>query len=433
MTTKNPLEIPEILAQIGKHIPMWTPTAFEDYSFHPRDMFSCVLVSRNFRKTLLPILWYTFDERSMSTVPVDIIRKYTPYFRVHYNYGYRQQNYPTNNRESCTGLIELTIAWEYGFLDWNYTEYIKKNPGLRLLEGKFNAVHTDVFSNLRQLNHLRIHLEDKDQESHRQLLQPISNTLESLRISSDVGPLGLRGLVFPNLKELEPNLPHAQDLQDLLQGCPHLEAIIDDSSPMRCTHLIDCLKAEVCPALKSLRSNVYYDLVEDFAEVFESRSGLQDLQLHLVTSNARFVNAINHHASSLTRLSIQQMETGSIRVVPFVLKIIGICGRLKDVSVGGLNKAIDSLISKDNWRNVDALESLTLQGRTMSLHGNDIRMSKRVVTRSNLSELPINDWKRSPGTRTGLNTMYLISLFQIVQGFSSLRTVTVNTEVFKRV
>ncbi|KAF9933457.1 hypothetical protein BGZ65_004125, partial [Modicella reniformis] len=279
--TKNPLEIPEILTLVGMNLPIWHYSVVGIYLFQPKEMLSCLQVSHHFRNTLLPILWYTFDEKAMAKVPVDIIRKYTPYFRVHHNYGH-QQAYPTNNREPCTNLIQLTMSTRHDVLDRHDIAYINNNPGLRLLGGSYliqvNTVYADTFTNLRRLNHLDIQLESRNRQYHRELLQPISTTLTSLRLVGLKGPLGLRELVFPNLKELHPRLSHPQDMQDLLQGCPYLEAIIEDPLPPQITlHLIHCLKSGICPVLRNLRSNVYRDQMEDFSEMLENRSGLQML------------------------------------------------------------------------------------------------------------------------------------------------------------
>ncbi|KAF9929954.1 hypothetical protein BGZ65_005554 [Modicella reniformis] len=322
-------------------------------------------------------------------------------------------------------------------------KYINNNPGLRLLGEVYylqlETAYADAFSNLRRLNHLQIQLKDQNyQEYHRRLLEPVSTTLTSLRLVRLNGPLGLRGLVFPNLKRLEPVLCDPQGLQDLLQGCPNLEDFIGmgDSNPECTINLMNGLKSGACPTLKNLEFNVYHDQMEDFAEMLENRSGLQMLKLGVVSVNARFANAINHHASSLTCLSIRKLGSGLI--LPFILTIVGSCGQLKDVTVEAVkNEAIDLLMSRDNWENPDALESLALRGKPISLRGNDVDMSTRetiIIGIDEPLEPLIDGWKRSRGTKLDRQSReYLTALFQIAQGYSRLQTITINDVVYHKV
>ncbi|KAF9983483.1 hypothetical protein BGZ65_001744 [Modicella reniformis] len=422
--TKNPLEIPEILALVGMYIPMWQPVV-GGYSFHPQDMLSCTLVSHHFRITLLPILWYTFDEKASSAVPIENIRKYTPYFRHHFNYGYRK-DYPTHCREPCTRLTQLTIAVsQKGEHD---IEFIKSNPGLKRLECTENY-YSDAFTHLSQLEHLRY--QNMGNKSHQQSFQLISKNLKSLRLKSSIGKLGLEGLVFPNLKELSTDLCDLQDAMDLLHGCPNLESLesVESFSPRSLLNVTQALKSGACPVLRSMRLRALNGQEEDLAVMLKNRRGLTHLDLNVALVSVNLIEAIGCHASSLTHLAIR----GGIwapSTFSFLLEILSSRGHLKDVRIQGMtNEAIDPLITKMRWKNPDVLESLTLKSDTLILGGEQVK--------SEVFTMPSDDclgpWMLPPGKESRTpNLAFLKVLFKMAQGFSGLRTITINDVVYRK-
>ncbi|KAI8351845.1 hypothetical protein B0O80DRAFT_454872, partial [Mortierella sp. GBAus27b] len=258
MATTNPLDIPEILAQVGSYIRLWDQRKDGVYNFNPQDMLTCLLVSHHFRNTLLPIFWYTFDEKAMSHIPVDLVSKYTPHFRAYYNYGHRS-DIPDNQRGLSTGLTCLTIGNMHGDrLSLQHIELINSNPRLKYLEIKdwieSDSSYEGMFSHLNQLEYLEYSVQGpSDASLHKRLFRPISATLKVLHLGSINGRLDLEGVLFPNLKELYGNLNDLQDAEDLLKGCPNLETIGQFFViRMQPNVIVEALSTGLCPNLKAI-------------------------------------------------------------------------------------------------------------------------------------------------------------------------------------
>ena len=68
----NPLDIHKIIAMVGRMILLCHKTTYSDpfnptftsttTAFAPRDLFACIAFSRTWRRTLLPILWRSYDD-----------------------------------------------------------------------------------------------------------------------------------------------------------------------------------------------------------------------------------------------------------------------------------------------------------------------------------------------------------------------------------
>ncbi|KAK3822969.1 MAG: hypothetical protein J3Q66DRAFT_330521 [Benniella sp.] len=327
MAARNPLDVPEILALIGKYIPLWRrlDSQRQNYAFHPQDMLSCTQVSQLFRIVFLPILWYTFDEKAMRSVPHNVIRKYAPYFKAHFHYGSRS-DCSTDDRPLNTQLVHLSAVLKG---DGNpHVQLIKSNPGLKSLGvtcgPEFSIHYSDAFENLKQLQELRYRIVAPwHSGKHRELMRPISPTLEKLHISA-VGPpgLGLDGLIFPKMKELKVLLFSGQDGIDLLQGCPNLETLDSTTNSLI---LMKALETGACPALKNLKLDISDGAMTTIAAILESRIGLQSLELYVQSLDERLATAINCHAPSLTHLSIRRLGSTALwgpLTSPFLLRIL---------------------------------------------------------------------------------------------------------------
>ncbi|KAF9359870.1 hypothetical protein BGX34_008100 [Mortierella sp. NVP85] len=422
LMARNSLDIPEILAMVGKYVPLWESTGpyGRDYAFKPRDMLSCTLVSRHFRTIMLPILWYTFDESAMSAVPTDIIRKYTPFFRMHFGYGARI-DYPIDNRPLCTQLVRLstiTILYE-GY----HAEFIKSNPGLKALaavcDSRFGIRYSDVFQNLKQLEDLQVNSMGK---GLFQLLSSICPTVKKLDVTA-VLPTSLEGLVFPKLKELRASFNFPRDATDLLRGCPNVETL---SSSTQSPALIPALNTGACPVLKHLTLNIFEYTMETFAEVLESRIGFQSLELRVGSFNARLTTAINHHSQSLTRLSIRWLNP-TIRsvssVTPFIPQMLGTCGALKEVEMSVRDDVVMQLMTTGHWKNPNLVESLTMSSRK---GGTPLIENERMGG-------DVHGWRFLPGyVRRDHKDEYLKGLFEAAEEFSHLRTIKLDDVIYEK-
>lgn len=70
MEKENPLDIPEIHSLIASFLPIWEEGAFgkPKSKLTPRHLLSCTLVSRFWRRVLLPHLWALYSPELMDKV-----------------------------------------------------------------------------------------------------------------------------------------------------------------------------------------------------------------------------------------------------------------------------------------------------------------------------------------------------------------------------
>ncbi|KAF9359871.1 hypothetical protein BGX34_008101 [Mortierella sp. NVP85] len=427
MAARNPLDIPEILALVGKYIPLWRciDSQGRKYAFQPQDMVSCTQVSQLFRIVFLPILWYTFDEKAMRSVPHNVIQKYAPYFKAHFYYGFRS-DCSTDYRPLNTQLVHLSMSTKRARN--HHVQVIKSNPGLKSLGvtciPEFSLHYSDAFENLKQLKEFRYRiLAPHYLGKHQELMLPISPTLEKLHISVVRQRLGLDGLTFPKLKELKVGLSHSQDGIDLLQGSPNLETLVSTSNSFI---LVKALETGACPALKNLKLDISNGTKITLAAILESRIGLQTLELRVESFDERLATAINCHAPSLTRLSIRRLTSKALwgpSTSSFLLRILGTCGGLQDVKIGTAEDAVGLLLTMDHWKNPDVLENLL-----MGIAGENMRVDVNRETDEYL-----DGWKLPPGKTLGGHTeTFLKMVFEAAEGFCRLRTIILDGIVYKK-
>ncbi|KAF9917432.1 hypothetical protein BX616_001015 [Lobosporangium transversale] len=273
------LNIPEILELIGWFLPLWGVNHHGDNVLLPHNMLPCLSVSRNFRQTLLPIFWYTFDETAMSRVPLYLIKKYTPFIRAVYNFGARK-DYPLHDRIPLASLVLLsTTIKPIKGLSASVVQVIKSNPTLRSIswvhdfdqprtstkvneDGGLDMDDSTIFANAHQLERLCLmncHWDWYLLNIHRLrwLLQPITATLKCLTVKkapprNGISPLTEEGdgqideekedeekegdekysLFFPKLEEIHIPKIDLVDLRGIIspKGCPNLQILITGAS-----------------------------------------------------------------------------------------------------------------------------------------------------------------------------------------------------------
>ncbi|KAF9279830.1 hypothetical protein BGZ68_007668 [Mortierella alpina] len=83
MDRMNPLDLPEIITNVGRFLPLWK---YSDnlgfYDFNPAILLSCSLVSRTWHDALTPIIWYVYNGFVMRSIPKDVIVKNSRHFRI---------------------------------------------------------------------------------------------------------------------------------------------------------------------------------------------------------------------------------------------------------------------------------------------------------------------------------------------------------------
>ncbi|KAF9203895.1 hypothetical protein BGZ49_005912 [Haplosporangium sp. Z 27] len=230
----NPLEIPEIIAMVGQFIPISRKATYHDpfypnnfsttIVFSPKDLLACTLVSRTWRRILLPNLWRSYDGSMMRYVPLNVLQTNSVYFRS-FRDQYSQHH---SGPFFATNLRQLIISQHH---DWA-VPFLLSNPGLRsltwtglgrtILEKEFIALVG--LANLRELCLSNINLTGRQLG----LILCSSPRLLRLSLSSVEGIRELDGiLILFALEEISFGYVPAssQCLLQLLQYCPSLQKL----------------------------------------------------------------------------------------------------------------------------------------------------------------------------------------------------------------
>ncbi|KAF9559753.1 hypothetical protein EC968_006495 [Mortierella alpina] len=316
----NPLEIPEIIAMVGQTIPLCRRVMHCDFFnplialpitvFAPRDLLACTVVSRTWRRILLPILWRTYDGALMRYVPASVLRANSIYFRT-----FRDQfGYYHSGPFLTTVLSKLTVSQQH---DWA-VPLMLSNPALRHLTwtGLGKPFLNLEYSALAGLANLRDLCLSNWNLSGRQLAVIIcaSPRLRRLSLSCVDGALDLDGmLILFALEEISLGYIPAksQCLLDLVQFCPSLQRIsfLGTWVPEQERDLLS-LGSRIrssCPDLISIQFSAAYCFGTDgfnTLEDFEYAALAQSTQ-HL----SNFAAEISHLGYMLTDSLIDRFES----------------------------------------------------------------------------------------------------------------------------
>ncbi|KAK3805821.1 MAG: hypothetical protein J3Q66DRAFT_359782 [Benniella sp.] len=223
----NPLDLPEILTRVGQFLPLWNSE-----EFRPAVLLRCSLVSKSWRKTLLPILWFFYDSYRMLNVPSEILVKHSHYFRIVYNVVASFKG-PFH----CRNLIELSTV--YG-QEWS-RQLLADNPGLKRL--RWAGPHHSRIETLEQHQELSLELKALMKMENLNALDTFgfslgeglfvkvlmnnANRLSNLTLSTVEGLTSIEGLELPYLTELDIKFGGVDSpaLVDLVRCCPRLQRL----------------------------------------------------------------------------------------------------------------------------------------------------------------------------------------------------------------
>ncbi|KAF9905632.1 hypothetical protein BX616_000965 [Lobosporangium transversale] len=227
----TPLDLPEILTRICQFIPLWSGEGFHR-EFQPLSLLRCSEVSRAFRQTCLPILWFVYDGFRMRNVPAAILTKYSHLFRIISNTG------PFKGPFRCNNLIELSTV--YG-QEWS-RELLVTNPGLKRLVwgGPYHRrietleqqqeweLELKALMGLGNLDVLTTSGFSLGEGIFVKVLRNNASKLSNLQLSSAVeGVTSIEGLELPHLTELHIAFGGTESpaLVDLVRCCPRLQRL----------------------------------------------------------------------------------------------------------------------------------------------------------------------------------------------------------------
>ncbi|KAF9079387.1 hypothetical protein BGX23_004213, partial [Mortierella sp. AD031] len=184
----NPLELPEIIERVGYFLPLWVRERTErcaEMTFKSQTFQACILVSKLWYQTLLPILWAEYDAEAMVDIPAHILAHHHSHLRT-----FCMQRSQRALDVGCTRLVDLSLSVETGDLA-NLRRLIRSNPGLKTLawngpNGSELLEVTDL-ARLPHLEHLTLSRWDVSRGRFPKALLPVSGSLKTLRIGWVLG------------------------------------------------------------------------------------------------------------------------------------------------------------------------------------------------------------------------------------------------------
>lgn len=116
MSSTHPLELPEIITRVGHFLPLWgqeraTRTGRLKLIFLPKTYLTCLLVSKLWHDTLLPLLWSCYDAEAMEKVPLITLTRNCTYFRTFCQHRWYTSliTFGGGTHGGCTRLLNLTM------------------------------------------------------------------------------------------------------------------------------------------------------------------------------------------------------------------------------------------------------------------------------------------------------------------------------------
>ncbi|KAF9548675.1 hypothetical protein EC957_005914 [Mortierella hygrophila] len=474
MPTTHALELPEILVRVGYFLPLWIfqvvpESGVPRITFKPKTVLSCLLVSKLWHQTLLPVLWHTYTYECMKSASREVLDRNIPHLRI------LDAHSDLPSPFHCTNLTELSIL--QGALDMSaQRQLVRTNSGLKALRwhGPYRKVplNPQDFVHLNRIQSLVIsHWIGGNGELAR-TLKAVAGSLVNLylgwiegmakpglavEVSGDEGvdKKHTDDLVLPYLETFTSscNWPNGPDPSDLVQSCPNLRScdtiLTGEIDVMRLSNtLMDC-----CPRLDNLTVRDYAQLRLGEALVRNLGGGGSRGPIHrlvsitvsqvLITKN--LVSAILLHAPTLEYLTIMVQEvdvdgTEDSGVATAFLPLVG-CRLLKSFSFCIWNRASRSAAILEGLQQVQTwgcrgIEQLFLD--VTPPDGEGKQEGSASVEDILMDGLDLG-WTLCP-KRAVITTSYVLKmkkdffqdLFGAVQGLEQLRVVRWNGLVFER-
>ncbi|KAH7042461.1 hypothetical protein BKA57DRAFT_472061 [Linnemannia elongata] len=369
----NPLDLPEIIAQVGYFLTPWDEYSDlygdDHFLFYPHDLLSCLLVSKTWYNAILPVIWWTYDGGVMFKIPNDIITRHSHLIRQ--VYSYIDHPGPFN----CTQLLTVEID--------NYTstlpdaravhrQLVHNNPNIKMLTWTgcdYNSplLEADDFVGLSRLQHLHLQGWDVSNRNLFGALMAVSSSLTCLQMDmltglrpGDLSPLrrdcddnppmsaAEERLAFPCLRRLDIRFSTegtcestrlqkyfsgVQELEDLLFDCPQLECLSMDVPRRAELGGLAAILRDRSPVIRRVAIWGDNQVGEEQLAYFIGRAftnGLVELRLNAAGLGIELAVAIATHAPTLEALHITtdgQMDDNGI------LELLVRGQRLRDISL----------------------------------------------------------------------------------------------------
>ncbi|KAF9906052.1 hypothetical protein EC991_001060 [Linnemannia zychae] len=473
MSPSHPLELPEIIACVGYFLPLWAQELSEDTHrletvLRPKTFHACLLVSKLWRQTLLPIFWALYDAEGMHHVPRDVLKRYSPHFRTFF-----MQQGQVVSTYGCTLLTSATLNPSIEDLE-ELRQLLRTNRGIRSLEwnGPNGAepLAPDEFANLPQLDTLSLTQWDISDGRLSQALAPLAGKLRKLDLGwfttnnddsgNDLGDYDVGNhLLLPHVEFIRATgLPYGIDISEIAGLCPNLSRLdltllksdIDsyEEDGTSAKRIADCLRIH-CPKLSALAlrgtiAQKHQDTL--IRNCTAACSGLTELVVVLSSIDESTLDFIIPHAPTLETLGILNV-TNEDASEKNLFRMPAICPRLKWFSVAAWScwevkgQDIIRALRVSTWRcrelevlDVD-IQELDPDSDFETPAGNDsISMDKL------FKDGPIQGWYyhtenftlQDEGERVSLSEGVVRALFEAVQGLEKLRLLRWSGAIFTR-
>ncbi|KAG0331038.1 hypothetical protein BG000_011261 [Podila horticola] len=312
MTMTSPLNIPEILLEIGRCIPLWSPddTKYQagrpprckKFKLHPQDLVSCASVNQTWRRTMLPLLWAVYDELEMSSW--NLSAEYLASHKAWYGdgAGFNNWDVPAETLEARSvhfKYVTLYKPWPSGTL---------KATGIRDLTTTSVILqeNMDLLGSNPQLSVLHLTCSDfgdADFDAVYPALEPVSS-LQSLRLNSYLG---------------NPSL-----LIRFLNNNAGLENLRTIKVP-----------AKICPQLTSIkcRTDEREVTVDEVVAMIESASHLVDFEAYPPVFTDKICRAFLAHTGWLESVNLCVSGWGRENSPPSMGRLLAHCPNLRHLII----------------------------------------------------------------------------------------------------
>ncbi|KAF8983645.1 hypothetical protein BGZ52_000558 [Haplosporangium bisporale] len=375
----NPLELYEIVARIGRFIPVFSTEQYP--KFTPKDLVAVTQVSRLWHKALSPLLWSFYSGTlhwNKPGPPIDLIVKNSTHIRYFESYGVP----PSLAADlQCCRLTHLSMSGYYGSGDeirhetmTNLIAMNRKRLKQLCWHGRYTPTTLDVGAltepPLQQLEMLSLSSWNVYNGRLAKVLDSVSGTLKHLNLNS---MHGIRRGDFDNL-----TLPHVTDvvlgfgkdpmlgLEDVFRSVPNVQRITLHSG-----HHLDAKRIaqnirECCPKVQEITIHSPIE-DEDLADIIASCPPLTLImaRMHIGLSDKVTQAILGRHTESLESLEVQTEWNSPPANVSNLARVLHTCHRLKSLHFQGMQEVTEDELSSEllarPWACQD-LECLHLKG-----------------------------------------------------------------------
>ncbi|KAG0068809.1 hypothetical protein BGZ89_004040 [Linnemannia elongata] len=431
----HPLDLPEIVERIGHFLPLWTLelSGYENRQktvFDPKTFHACMLVSKLWYDTLLPILWADYDAEGMARVPQEVLVRNTHHFRTFL----LQHTEPCI--AGCTRLVQATLhpgGWCLEIVE----RLVQSNPGLKsLVYDSINQCLLDpnIFSHLSQLEDLSLSgWSISEPGILSRALAPLAGSLRTLRLggfagieyddrawdgnlsgqgrateesydNGNYGDIPLLSLV-EYLRVTGP--PNGFDPVGLVRRCPNLvrlDLTLNEDNMKNKGHLLALRLSDsvsqYCPSLSSfaLRGGLAQERKEALIRGCAATNRLSEIVVVLRSVNQDTIDSIALHATTLETLGILNTTDDNVDL-DLLFQLAAQCPRLKWFSIAAWScsetpgRTVIEALKRSSIRRCHGLEILDVDIIEPSSGNDAMEGDSDVILLSKLFENgPVDGW-----------------------------------------